>query len=80
MTRTETERKDGEKKENTFENERKRVTLKVSHHLLESCFPSQLADDHAGGVLPHVHLLDGHRLSQRVAPDAEDPSNSKVQP
>ncbi len=48
-------------------------------YLLEVCFPSQLADDRAGGIVSHVHLLDGHRLGQRVAPDAEDPSNPQVQ-
>ena len=43
------------------------------------CFCSQLADDHAVGVLSHVHFLDGQRLGQRVAADADDPSDPQVQ-
>lgn len=48
-------------------------------HLLQVCFCSHLADDHAVGVLSHVHFLDGQRLGQRVAADADDPSDPQVQ-
>lgn len=51
----------------------------MSCHLLELCFFSELADDRAWGILSHVHFLDGQRRGQRVAPDAEDPSNPQVQ-
>lgn len=54
--------------------------MKKLHHLLEVRILLQLADDHAGGVLSHVHVLHRQPLSQRVAPDVEDPSNAQVQP